>query len=354
LKILSLLAASSLVLTLVADSAAQGGMPKPEASPDASVSQTVGLTDITIVYSRPGVKGREIWGGVVPYGQVWRAGANENTTITFSDDVTLAGQSLAAGTYGLHMIPREGDWTVIFSNNATSWGSYSYDESEDALRVDVTPAEGAFTEWLTFDVLPDEGGKGTITLSWADLQVPVPVDTNLTATILQHTRDEYLRGLARWNPQAWQEAAQFCLDNDVNHEEGLAWAESAVAFQKTFTNLSIQAQLLEKLGRGDEAKSLKAEAWMVATEEELGGMGQQLMARSQFPEAIDIFRLNVRNHPENWKAHDRLAEAYRQSGDNEKAIQSYSKALGLVSDAGSRQRIERQLKALESQEQQGS
>src|SRR5207249_10739214 len=119
----------------------------PRVSQRASVTQRIGLTDITITYHRPAVGGREIWGKTVPYGKVWRAGANENTTITFADDVTVEGKPLAAGTYGLHMIPDKEQWTIIFSKNATSWGSFSYDEKEDALRVSVKPhAAEAFEE----------------------------------------------------------------------------------------------------------------------------------------------------------------------------------------------------------------
>src|ERR1700675_3029958 len=111
----------------------------PLASQRAEVSQRIGVTDITIRYHRPLANDRKVWGGLVPYGQVWRAGANINTTITFSDPVTIEGKPLAAGTYGLHMIPNENEWTVIFSKNSTSWGSFTYKDSEDALRVNVKP-----------------------------------------------------------------------------------------------------------------------------------------------------------------------------------------------------------------------
>src|SRR5712692_2724975 len=111
----------------------------PRASQRGTVTQRIGLTDITITYHRPSVGGREIWGKTVPYGQVWRAGANENTTISFTDDVSVEGHALPAGTYGLHTLPTADQWTIIFSKNSTSWGSFSYDEKEDALRVTVKP-----------------------------------------------------------------------------------------------------------------------------------------------------------------------------------------------------------------------
>src|ERR1700681_2792975 len=123
---------------------AQTVLDLPRPSQQASVTQRVGITDITIHYSRPLIKGRTIWGALVPYDQVWRAGANENTTITFTDPLAIEGQQLVAGTYGLHMIPHEKDWTVIFSKNSSSWGSFTYDPSEDALRVKVKTAPSDF------------------------------------------------------------------------------------------------------------------------------------------------------------------------------------------------------------------
>src|SRR5881392_833955 len=130
----------------------------PRLSQRGTVSQRLGLTDITIVYHRPEVGGREIWGKTIPYGKVWRAGANENTTITFTDDVTVEGKPLAAGSYGLHTFPDKDQWTIIFSKNSTSWGSFSYDEKEDALRVSAKPQAADFREALTYtfeEVKPD-------------------------------------------------------------------------------------------------------------------------------------------------------------------------------------------------------
>ena len=138
----------------------------PRQSQHAVVSQRIGITDITINYHRPLVNDRKVWGNLVPYGQVWRAGANENTTITFSDPVTIEGKALAAGTYGLHMIPNENEWTIIFSKNSTSWGSFTYKESEDALRVNVEPQAAEMRNALTYDfdrVTPD---SSVVELEW--------------------------------------------------------------------------------------------------------------------------------------------------------------------------------------------
>jgi len=153
------------------------------ASLKAEVSQTIGAaTKISVVYSRPGVRGREIWGGLVPYDKIWRTGANENTTITFSEDVMVEGKKLAAGTYGLHTIPSAEEWTIIFNNNSTAWGSFDYNKEEDALRVTVKPqSTDTQTEWLTFfiDGMETDSNnvpnKAKVRLVWNKLEVPILV-----------------------------------------------------------------------------------------------------------------------------------------------------------------------------------
>ncbi len=160
---------------------------KPRKSPNATVTQQVALTDITIKYCRPGVKGRKIWGDIVPYGMnpgteytkgqefPWRAGANENTTIEISQDVQVEGKSLAAGTYGIHMIPGKKEWVVIFNKNSTAWGSYSYNQEEDALRVTVSPVETEHNEWLAYYFTDLADNSATLNLHWEKLKVPVKV-----------------------------------------------------------------------------------------------------------------------------------------------------------------------------------
>jgi len=325
---------------------AQRGMPGPKASPAASVTQTIGLTVVSVRYHRPAVKGRVVWGGLVPYGQVWRAGANENTTISFGTPVRVGGQDLDAGTYGLHVIPRPDAWTFVFSRNATSWGSYSYDASEDAARATAVPVAAEHQEWLSYGFEPVDSASAHLELRWARLAVPLLVEVDLTETILAETRDVYLRGLARWNPQAWQQAAQFCLDRGVNLEEAVTWADRAAQSNRSFTTVSLKAQILDALGRGEEAGAAKAEAWTVATVDELARMGGQLIASRRYDEAVSIFELAARHHPESWKAHDGLGEALRKNGDVPAALASYAKALELVADDSSRERIQRTIDEL--------
>src|SRR5947209_16211752 len=150
----------------------------PRDSQHAKVMQRVGITDITINYHRPLVKGRKVWGGLVPYGQVWRAGANENTTIEFTDPVTIEGKPLAKGIYGLHMIPNENEWTVIFSKTASAWGSFTYDEKEDALRVNVKPQPADMHEALTYDFDDVKPDATMVTMRWEKVAVPFHVRVN--------------------------------------------------------------------------------------------------------------------------------------------------------------------------------
>jgi hypothetical protein len=177
-----------IVALLVPPSHAVAQGAKVPASLKAAVMQRLGAdTDITIAYCRPGVKGRAIWGALVPYGMApgnqyskdqpfpWRAGANENTTIELSKDVLIEGQSLAAGKYGLHMIPGEKEWTIIFSKNNAAWGSFSYKQEEDALRVTVTPVAAPFQEWLTFGFEDLAGKSATAVLCWEKLKVPFKI-----------------------------------------------------------------------------------------------------------------------------------------------------------------------------------
>src|SRR5438477_6338037 len=166
----------------------------PRLSQRGTVSQRLGLTEITIVYHRPEVGGREIWGKTVPYGKVWRAGANENTTVTFSDDVSVEGKALAAGTYGLHTIPDKDQWTIIFSKNSTSWGSFSYDEKEDALRVTTKPQEADFREALTYSFEEVKQVSAAATLRWEKLAVPFHVSVDVKAVVLKSVKNELRSG----------------------------------------------------------------------------------------------------------------------------------------------------------------
>src|SRR5438876_10452406 len=188
---------------------AQNDLNPPDVSQAAEVKQRIALTDITITYHRPLVNGRKIWGALVPYGKVWRAGANENTTIEFSDPVSVEGQPLAKGVYGLHMIPNPDSWTVIFSKTNTGWGSYSYKQDEDALRVNVKPRPLAeMKEALEFEFEDLKPDSTAVTLKWEKLGVPFTVSIKDAEQTLQNIRAQ-LKGRGQFTWQPWVKARHF-------------------------------------------------------------------------------------------------------------------------------------------------
>jgi hypothetical protein len=310
----------------------------PQPSPRASASQTVGLTEINVTYSRPSVHGRKIWGELVPYGQVWRAGANENTVVTFSTPVSVGGVALPAGSYGLHMLPTEKEWKVMFSRQAHAWGSFSYDPKEDAARVTVTPVPGEPTDRLafTYDDPSDDGV--TLSLHWDKLKVPVRLDVDTKPVVLASLRDQ-LRGLPRFSAEGWSGAARWCAQNGVNTEEALTWVNRSLEMKETFGALRVKALLLEKGGDAKGAEALRAKAMTMATEVDINNLGYALLAQGKVDEAIGLFHKNVASHPDSWNVYDSLGEAYGVKGDRPKAVLNYQKALGMVRQEDQRVRI---------------
>ena len=240
----------------------------PEASPYARVEQAVGLTTLAVEYHRPAVRGREIFGALVPYGEVWRAGANENTVFETSTDITVGGEPLAAGRYGLHTIPGEGAWTVIFSTMADAWGSYSYDEAEDALRVTVTPQMAPFAERLEYRIDDPGTDSATLVLHWAETAVPVAVTVDTPGVVLANMERE-LRGIQRFFPEGWNQIAQYALDHGRRMDEALEWVEVSIARQPSFANRMTKAGLLEATGQTDEAAMVRDDAYAAASDNEI-------------------------------------------------------------------------------------
>ena len=320
--------------------AAQPAMPVPQPSPKAIVSQTIGITDITITYHRPSVNGRTIWGSLVPYQQVWRAGANENTTISFSSPVKVEGKDLPAGTYGLHMIPTEERWTVIFNKNSTSWGSFFYDEHDDALRVTVKPQPAEMQEMLSYEFDDVTNSSATIVLRWEKLRVPVSVAVDTKEVVIAHARDAYLKGLAGFTWQGFSQAAAYCLNAGAHLDEALAWIDKSIAINENVNNLFVKAGLLRKLGRESEIAAVEDRMKKIATSEiDFNLLGYQYLGSGKKKEAIEIFKRNVKDHPDSWNVYDSLGEGYAANGETKPAIENYSKALEMVKDAANKKRI---------------
>jgi hypothetical protein len=286
-------AAAALLLALAAAAPAQLRTPRP--SQKASVMQTVGVTDLTITYSRPGVKGRTIWGDppagatgtatlddararakdqvIVPYGHVWRSGANEATTFQTTDDVLVNGQPLKAGTYSLHTIPGRDEWTIIFNSDPGQWGSFTYDEKKDVLRVKAKPQTAAENqEWLLYTFDPVGENSAQVNIRWERLRVPFTVEVkDVKALALEKARG----AVASAKPDDWQtplQAANYLLQNNYELGQALAWTEQSIKTRENFNNLNLKARILAAQGKTAEA---------VATGEKAVQVGRAANANAQ-------------------------------------------------------------------------
>lgn len=230
-------AAGLIAIHLVAGVAAAQQLDLPRPSPKATVSQTIGVTEVALHYSSPGVKDRTIWGELVPYNEVWRTGANENTTITFSTPVKIQGKELPAGTYGLQTIPTAGDWTVIFSKDAELWGAFDYKPENDALRIQVKPQPADFRERMIFTFEGTTDTSSDVVLHWEKLKVPFTVEVDTPKLVMEKAGQA-----VRW--QTPYQAANYCIQNNTCLDEASRWLDASIALQETFTNLRAKAQLL--------------------------------------------------------------------------------------------------------------
>lgn len=234
----------ALALSLLALPAlAQVTLPRP--SQAASVTQTIGNTKITIDYHRPGVKGRAIWGGLVPLDKPWRMGANEATTITFSDAVKVEGKDVPAGQYSFFAIPGTAKWTLIINKDPNQFGAFGYDPAKDQVRVEVTPVAGPATEWMRFTIDPVSPSSAVVTLNWEKLAVPMKVEVDVPSLVWADVDQAMV--------SAWDQGAAWALESNTRLEEGLAWANQSVARGENLFNLWTKARLLQKLGRAREA-----------------------------------------------------------------------------------------------------
>jgi hypothetical protein len=322
----------------------------------AAVTQHIGLVTVTVDYSSPHTvsptgedRRGKIWGKLVPYGMYdlgfngrtgpWRAGANENTVFTVSHPVKIQGQALPAGRYGLHMIAGEKEWTIIFSKNSTSWGSFSYDPSEDALRVQATPAQAPFREWLSYEVVERRPDRATMALEWDELRVPFTIEVADPVGLYEANMRNELRDQAGFTWQGWNAAANYLLQQNRDLDLALKWAEMAVSSsngigQANFVTLSTRAQILDKLSRADEAKAVMAAALDLpgTTALEIHQVGRQLLAQGKKAEAMAVFQKNQKRFGDAWPIHVGLARAYSAMGDYKTALEHAQKALSQAPD----------------------
>lgn len=260
MKKVAVLLCTALIALTTSVSKAQNSV-VPALSPAASVSQTFGITSIQINYCSPGVKGRTIWGGLVPYDSVWRTGANAATTISFSTDVTVGGKTIKAGRYALFTIPGKENWTIIINADADQWGAFSYKKADDIVRFMVKPSTADFKERMAFYIDPTSDSTCSVSLHWEKLKISFDVKAN-TVMMIQKSVDNTWRTLAN--------AANYYVDNKLNLAKAYDWAEASIKLQESFFNRYVMARVLQAQGNNKEALKYAEEAKTLGTKEHSG------------------------------------------------------------------------------------
>ena len=340
----------SFLFLLINGNAQSLQMPPSGDNQKCIVTQYVGPAWVKVTYNSPDVtapngedRRGQIWGELVPYGMAdnsfgtakkipWRAGANENTTIEFSHDAKIEGKTIKAGKYGLHMIPGKEQWTIIFSNNSSSWGSYYYDEKEDALRVMVETEKSDFHNWLTFSFIDRMPDHTVLALEWEDISVPFNISFDVNKIYVDQFRED-LRGETGFNWLNWNSAANFCLERSFNLEEALEWANTAISApyigKRNFTTLKTKAGILAALEREEEANSLMDSALRLpsATMSDIHFYGRELIAAGKPEMALEVFTYNRERFPDdNFTTFVGLARGYEAIGDKKRASKYFLKA----------------------------
>ena len=320
----------------------------PDVSQHAVVKQRVGLTDITIDYHRPLVNGRKVWGGLVPLGEVWRAGANQNTTIEFSDDVSVEGKPLPKGIYGLHMIPTADAWTVIFSKMATAWGSYTYKQEEDALRVTVKPLPAEMEEALTFEFEDLKPDSAKVVLRWEKIAVPFTVSVS-DETMVANLRNQ-MRGRAQYEWQSLNQAAQFLATKKIHLDEALKWADASIQNEERFENLSTKADVLKAMNKPEDAKKAWEQAIGKTTAPQLYSYGRRLQFEKKDSEAMEIFKEVAKRYPESPFGHLANARLKSAAGDFGGAAEDVKKAQAVAISDQQRNALKPMLERLQAKQ----
>ncbi len=337
----------------------------PRGSQMATVSQRIGITDIYVKYSRPSVNKREIWGKVVPYGMnnlgfgtakesPWRAGANENTVIKFTNDVKIDGKEIKAGKYSLHIVVNQDDTaTIIFNTNHSAWGSFFYEPSEDVLKVNVTTKTIPHKEQLSFEFNEITANSAVASLNWEKKQFPFKIEVDVTNIVLSDIRKK-LQNQPGFNRQSWEQAAGYALNNGGDLEEALVWINGAISgkffSQQTFNNTNIKAGILNKMGKQTEAIAALDSYVPQATILEMHQYGRQLIGFGLKDKALEIFKTNAKKNKDTWPVHYGLARGYSAKGDFKNALKHLKKALANAPNAASKGRVQANIAKLEKGE----
>jgi tetratricopeptide (TPR) repeat protein len=281
----------------------------------------------------------------------WRAGSNENTSIEFTSDVKINGQRLPAGKYGFFIAYDPNESTLIFSKNSTSWGSYYYDAKEDALRVTAKPqAIDKSIEWLKYEFLNQTENSATVALYWDKLMIPFTVEVDYVKDQLESFRKE-LRTEKGFMWEGWQQAAQWCLQRNVNLEQALQWADSASAptfgGNTEFQTHATKAQILEKLGRTDEAAQLMKKAMPLGTMQDIHQYGRQLLGLKKNKEALEVFKANFQKYPNQFTTLMGMVRGSSANADYKSALKYAQQALPLAPDTNNKNNLEGMIKKLQ-------
>jgi tetratricopeptide (TPR) repeat protein len=303
----------------------------PRQSQHAEISQRIGITDVTINYHRPLAKDRKVWGGLVPYGDVWRAGANENTTISFSDPVMIEGKQLDRGTYGLHMIPNTDEWTIIFSKNSTSWGSFTYDKAEDALRVTVKPKDSDMHNALTYDFDELQPDSAVVVMEWEKVAVPFKVSVDVH-DVVEASLKKQLRNLSQYTWISWNDAATYLVTEKVDLDDALIYANKSIENEDRYESELTKAQVLKALNRKDDSAVAEKKALELASPLQTHMYARQLQGEKRTEEANAIFRENAKKHPDQWFVHTGLARVYSSQGKFDDASKEMKLAIAAAPD----------------------
>ena len=341
----------STVFFSVLNSFAQMDLPPSGGNPRATVTEEVGITSISIKYSRPDVNKREgkIWGdgNTVPYGfkeqnlitnkntNPWRAGANENTVITFEHDVKVEGRDLKAGSYGLFMAMGADNVTLIFSNQFEAWGSFYYDEKYDALRVNVKPvALDKSVEWLKYEFIEHKEKYCVIALQWEKFSVPFKVEVDVENIVLARMREQVTsqKGFNAFNMLA---ASQYFVGKNINLEEALAWSQRA-ANTKTFSTLNNLGTNYTKLNRLTQADSTMNEALVFANPNQYMAYGRSLIQQKRLDRALEIFNANQKKNGDVYTVNAGFMSYYSAKGDFKKALEYADKASAQAPNEGAK------------------
>lgn len=326
-------------------------------SPAATVTQTIGISTVTVNYSRPSVKDRKIWGGLVPYGwnvqafgaansAPWRSGANENTVLTLAHEAKIQGKSVPAGSYGLFFVINEDNsGEVILSKDYRSWGSFWYDQKNDQVRANIKLRDIPQVELLTYDFINADKNSAELVLNWEKKQFPVRIEFAVDDIVMANATEE-LKGPVGFNWQGYNSAANYALQNKTNLEQALKWSDQAIAQNKSFATVNVKAGLLEQMGKSVESEKLRQDAIATATEAELNVYGYQLLNQNKYDKAIEILTLNTKKFPASANVWDSLGEAYALKGDKTNAIKNFKKSLSMNPSAGIKANSEKYLKQL--------